>query len=91
MRSTVVVAMLLGAARAGDPSLTDGGTDAERDAGLIGETVDPSSLDLSADPPGEWLAGDLQAHLIGGPGVYTAAIARSRSHYGALWGAVVIE
>lgn len=61
----LVVLVLLVGCDDDDPSV-DGGFDGGFDAGApIGETVDPATLDLEADPPGEWLAGDLHVHATG--------------------------
>ncbi len=65
MRAVYVLCLALGAGCAGETPLPDAGSDAGTDAGVIGETRDPSSLGLAADPPGEWLAGDLHVHATG--------------------------
>lgn len=63
---TLSLALLLAACQ-GDPSPPDAGPpdSGPPDAGGIGEAIDPSTLDLAADPPGEWLAGDLHVHATG--------------------------
>ncbi len=69
MRSVLVALSLLVAAcggeNGGEDAGTDAGADAGTDAGEIGESRDPSTLGLAADPPGEWLAGDLHVHATG--------------------------
>ena len=65
MRAILLGILLFGTACTGDPAPVDAGADAGEDAGGVGETVDPSSLDLAADPPGEWLSGDMHVHSTG--------------------------
>ncbi|HJL19521.1 MAG TPA: CehA/McbA family metallohydrolase [Sandaracinaceae bacterium LLY-WYZ-13_1] len=65
LRLCVSLLILVGACDGDEPGGTDAGRDAGVDAGGVGETVDPTSLDLEADPPGEWLAGDLHVHATG--------------------------
>jgi len=50
---------------AGMDASDDAGADAGSDAGEVGTSVPGDTLGLEADPPGEWLAGDLHVHSTG--------------------------